>query len=241
MIVRDGKVDAMRKPGFGRRSALSLWMVGALMMGAGMAVAAEAEDAETGRIEVARLTLAAEEKPVCFSPDFLTTVARETELPVSRRLATVPLSSERIYQHPFVILSGSGELKLSEAERANLKRYLDRGGFVYASASCSNAQWANDFERLMKRLQPEETFEPVEKDDPLRHTLYDIERIDTRRPAETTALHRLKVNGHVAVVFSPVGINDTANAGGGCCCCGGNEVSNARQVNANVLVYALMH
>ncbi|MCA9307730.1 MAG: hypothetical protein KDA16_14465 [Phycisphaerales bacterium] len=26
---------------------------------------------------------------------------------------------------------------------------------------------------------------------------------------------------------------------GGCCCCGGNEIRNARYINANILAYAL--
>jgi hypothetical protein len=42
-------------------------------------------------------------------------------------------------------------------------------------------------------------------------------------------------------VFSADGLNDTGNAGGGCCCCGGDEITNAKLVNVNLLAYALTH
>jgi len=49
----------------------------------------------------------------------------------------------------------------------------------------------------------------------------------------------LEADGALRIVFAPLGLNDTSNAGGGCCCCGGNEVRNAKLINANILVYAL--
>jgi len=205
----------------------------------------EAGAAREGRIEVARLTYrtgdADRAAPVCLSDDFLTTLARETDLPVKRELGTVALSSDRLFDYPFVIFTGGWSFSLSEAQQANLKRYLDRGGFVLASASCSNARWAESFERLIGELYPGKRFKSIDAGHALRHTLYDIERIDTRRPSRLPAIRGLSVGGRLAVVYSPVGLNDTASAGGGCCCCGGNEVTSARIVNANILAYALTH
>ncbi|MEK6238367.1 MAG: hypothetical protein N2C14_26925 [Planctomycetales bacterium] len=43
------------------------------------------------------------------------------------------------------------------------------------------------------------------------------------------------------LIFSPDGLNDTGKVGGNCCCCGGNEILNARQINVNLLAYALTH
>ena len=40
--------------------------------------------------------------------------------------------------------------------------------------------------------------------------------------------------------YSPDGLNDTQHMQG-CCCCGGNEITNAVDVNVNVLAYALTH
>jgi hypothetical protein len=139
------------------------------------------------------------------------------------------------------VLTGGGPFTLKQAARQRLKQYLDNGGFLLASASCSNAQWASSFRKLIDRLYPERQLQSIPAEHSIRHTLYDIDRIDTRRPSELAALEGLKVNGLLAVVFSPVGLNNTDEAGGGCCCCGGNEITNARQVNANILTYALTH
>ncbi len=48
------------------------------------------------------------------------------------------------------------------------------------------------------------------------------------------------INGRLALVYSPEGLND-AHSAQGCCCCGGAEISEARQVNVNAVAYALLH
>ena len=42
-------------------------------------------------------------------------------------------------------------------------------------------------------------------------------------------LEGLEIDGRIVLIYSPEGLNDTANAGGGCCCCGGNEIRNSWQ------------
>ncbi len=74
------------------------------------------------------------------------------------------------------------------------------------------------------------------------HTLYDIQPLRSKAAVkEAVEIEGLEVDGRLAVVFSPYGLNDTANAGGNCCCCGGNEVRNAHLINADILAYALTH
>ncbi len=41
------------------------------------------------------------------------------------------------------------------------------------------------------------------------------------------------------VLYSQDGLNDTSHAQG-CCCCGGNEITNAEEINVNILVYSLL-
>ena len=52
-------------------------------------------------------------------------------------------------------------------------------------------------------------------------------------------LEALEIDGRVAVVFSSLGLNGTDDVGGECCCCGGNEIRDAKRVNADLLLYAL--
>jgi hypothetical protein len=54
-------------------------------------------------------------------------------------------------------------------------------------------------------------------------------------------LYGLELDGRIVLIWSPDGLNDTANAGPNCCCCGGNEVKAAKMINVNLLSYALTH
>jgi hypothetical protein len=50
----------------------------------------------------------------------------------------------------------------------------------------------------------------------------------------------VSVNGRLAILYSPEGLNNARNAKG-CCCCGGNELRNSREINVNALIYALVY
>jgi hypothetical protein len=74
---------------------------------------------------------------------------------------------------------------------------------------------------------------------PLFQTLYNVKRINLKNGG-TTLLEGLEIDGRIVLIYSSEGLNDTADVRG-CCCCGGNEVKNAKEINANILTYALMH
>jgi hypothetical protein len=68
-----------------------------------------------------------------------------------------------------------------------------------------------------------------------------VDRLPTSHGRGDAKLKGLEIDGKIVAVFSSDGLNDTANAGGKCCCCGGAEIQNARQMNVNLLAYALTH
>lgn len=203
------------------------------------------EPAREGVVRVAALVYADGRGSICFSDAFLTDVARQTSVRIQRSLERVRLDSEELFDYPFVIMSGEQAFECSEAEVRRLAAYLERGGFVLASAGCSNAAWAQSFRQLLAAAVPagEGSLQPLAVDHPALHTLYDIDRIVGKKPFDGPGLYGLELGPadarRLGVVFSPLGLNDTARAGGGCCCCGGNELRNAAQINANLLIYAL--
>ena len=178
---------------------------------------------------------------VCFSDGFLTIVARETGANIHRRFEAVSLASGDLFEYPFVVISGTGRFTLSQDELKNLGAYLSRGGFVLASAGCSNRPWAAGFQEAIRGVFPEARLKPIGLDHPIFHTLYDIDRATSRKGTDQEMLFGLELHGRLVLLFSPLGLNDTASAGKGCCCCGGNEVRNAAQINANILAYVLTH
>ena len=203
--------------------------------------ATPADPPADSEIVVGRLVYDEGKTAVCFADQFLATYARETGQNVRRKYAEVKLESKELAEYPFVVLSGQEGFDLSDTEKKNLKRYIDHGGFVLASAGCSNAAWARSFEAVIEELYGKEALTPLDTDHALFHTVYDIDHIDVRRTGGPHPVYGLVIDGRVRVVYSPLGLNDTGNAGGDCCCCGGSEIKNARLINVNVLAYALTH
>lgn len=226
---------------------LALLIVAALLGGMSLTHATaqdatEANDKPADRdseIVVARLTYDDGKTAVCFADQFLTTYARETKQNVRRGYVQVALDSDELFEYPFVVLSGQEAFALSDKEKKNLKRYIERGGFVLASAGCSNNAWARSFESIFEELFGEDQLVALDTDHALFHTVYDIDHIDVRRPGGRVPIQAMTTDGRVRVLYSPLGLNDTGNAGGDCCCCGGSEIKNARLINVNALGYAL--
>ncbi|MEM1355986.1 MAG: DUF4159 domain-containing protein [Planctomycetota bacterium] len=198
------------------------------------------EDEAVAPIRVALLTYGQQQTGICFADAFLATYSRETGQQLHRSFDSVALDSEELFDYPFVVLSGERAFEPTPAEKENLKRYLDRGGFLLASAGCSNNAWAQGFVAMMSELFGQTPLKPIPNDHLLFHTLYDIDSIDARKPGGRVAIYGYSVDSQLRVLFSPLGLNDTSNAGGGCCCCGGSEIRNARLINANALAYALL-
>lgn len=192
---------------------------------------------ESDLIQCANLIYAGTRSSVCFSDHFLMAAARESTLRTARKFKAVKLGSEEVFRYPFAVMTGEGNFSLTEAERVNLRHYLERGGFLLASAGCSSAAWDRSFLREMQRIFPERELEPIPADHEIFRTVHRIDTLRTRgKPA---VLRGLALGGKLVVVYSSDGLNDTDTMQG-CCCCGGNEILNARQVNVNILAYALV-
>ncbi len=188
-------------------------------------------------VEVANLIYAGVKTSKCFSDHFLLRADKTSAISTSRRLHSVKVSSQDIFQYPFVIMTGEGAFTMTRKERENLKKYCEKGGFLLASAGCSSADWDRSFRREMATIWPKAKLTPVPMDHPVFHTVTDIKSVTTRH-GKPHPLEGITINGKLAVLYSQDGLNDTAHTSG-CCCCGGNEIANSEQINLNVLAYAL--
>ncbi len=205
--------------------------------------AAESEDADDQppAIRVAQLVYDGGKTSQCFANRFLVDFTRETEIKVRPELVKVPLASHELFDHPMVVFTGEEKFALNEEERDNLRAYMQGGGFVIASAGCSNPNWQDSFTSLMGDLLPDAEFKPLPMDHPLFTTVYEIRSLKNKRRWAAKPLEGVYVDDRLVLVYGPEGLNDTRNAGGDCCCCGGNELLNARLINVNLLAYALTH
>ncbi len=188
-------------------------------------------------IECANLIYAGTKSSVCFSEAFLSTVASETSIKTSRKFKAVKMGEKDLFRYPFAVMTGEGGFVLTEEERASLKRYLEGGGFLLASAGCSSKEWGEAFVREMAAIFPNRKLEDVSFDHPIFRTVFEIKKLETK--GEEAKLQGLSIGGKIVVIYTADGLNDTGTMHG-CCCCGGNEIKNSQQMNANILTYALL-
>ncbi len=85
-------------------------------------------------VQVANLIYAGVKSSHCFSDHFLLRAQQDSTISTSRRFHAVKLGSIELFNFPLVIMTGEGAFQLTDAERANLRRYVERGGFLLASA-----------------------------------------------------------------------------------------------------------
>ncbi|MCE9591985.1 MAG: DUF4159 domain-containing protein [Planctomycetes bacterium] len=193
-------------------------------------------------VHCANLTYSGSKTSVCFSDQFLAQAAQDTHIRTAAHFTSVRMDSQELFSHPFAILTGEGDFTFTDADRDNLKRYLLSGGFLLASAGCSSQPWNTSLQGEVRRMFPDAKLTPLAADHPVFHTVYDVTTSayksgDLRLPV----LQGLEIDGRIVLIWSPDGLNDTANAGPNCCCCGGNEVKAAKKINVNILAYALTH
>ena len=103
--------------------------------------------------------------------NWLAEFGRRTGVPVADGPVVVGLDSEDLYRYPMLYVSGHGRIALAEDEVAELRRYLDAGGFLYAD---DNYGLDAAFRAAMDRLFPEAPLELVPADHPIYHSWYKL-------------------------------------------------------------------
>lgn len=77
--------------------------------------------------------------------------------------------SPEIYNYPYVFLTGHGNIVFSESEAANLRTYLESGGFLHI---CDNYGLDKFVRPQMKKVFPELQFVELPHSHPLYHAAY---------------------------------------------------------------------
>jgi hypothetical protein len=191
-------------------------------------------------VQVANLVYAGTKSSRCFSDHFLIKAEKESSISTSRRFHAVKLVDDDLFEFPLVIMTGEGDFQLSDKERENFRRYVERGGLIIASAGCSSSEWDRAFRREMALVFPQIPLAPIAMSHPLFHTVYGINALRTTHGGTPRPLAGVSLGGRLGVIYSPDGLNDSRHMQD-CCCCGGDEIDNAVEINVNILAYALLY
>lgn len=202
--------------------------------------AAPPSHAKEGVVQCANLIYAGTVTSRCFSDEFLSEAQRKTTIKTERRFKPVKMASDELFKYPFAIMTGEGDFRLAGKEREKLKKYLNSGGFLLASAGCSSASYDTAFRTEMKTIFGAGALKRIDIKHPIYRTVKKIEQFDMKSDVGEVFLEGVEVGGKLVVVYSKEGLNDTSHTEG-CCCCGGNEIRNSLMLNVNIFAYALLH
>jgi len=168
----------------------------------------------------------------------------------------ISISDANLFRYHMAFMHGRYEFHLTEAERTQLRQYLERGGTLLADSICASKQFATAFRREIAAALPGYSLERIPIDDPIFTNAfggYDIRSVALRDPAPTNAegqpvaarvkqvepqLEGIKLDGRWAVIFSPYDIScalESREAIG----CRGYTQKDAARIGLNVLLYSL--
>jgi hypothetical protein len=160
--------------------------------------------AAVGEVRIARLQYGGGGDWYCDPsslPNWLEGFAQRTGVPTAATEAVVTLDSEELYRYPFLYLSGHGRIALTETELAELRRYLDGGGFLYAD---DNYGLDASFRAMVARLYPEEELAPLAADHPVFRSFYDLPGPPKihRHDGEPARAFGVTRNGRLVVLYT---------------------------------------
>jgi hypothetical protein len=104
-------------------------------------------------------------------PNLLAAIRERTALPVEATEARVTLMDDRLWDYPFLHMTGHGNVKFSDDEVKRLREYLERGGFLHAD---DNYGLDESFRREIKRVFPDRELVDVPLSHPIYHLVYDF-------------------------------------------------------------------
>ncbi len=92
-------------------------------------------------------------------PNLLRELSRRLGIDVAPKEAVVSLEEPELFRYPYLYLTGHGNIRFSERELENLRRYLASGGFLHAD---DNYGMDESFRREMSRLYPDAKLEAID-------------------------------------------------------------------------------
>ena len=182
-------------------------------------------------------------------PSLIKDVAEHCDVPIAGRPAPVKLTDAGLGRYNILYITGHYAFHLSDAEKAALKGYLDRGGFVWAEACCGRPAFDKALRDLAKELFPDAALKELPRDHPIfarpaagKGARIDTVAYSTAVKAETPDLNRpvlmgLERGGHLVLVYSPYGLAPGLD---GIRTYGARALApdDARRLATNILLYA---
>lgn len=104
-------------------------------------------------------------------PNLLRAVQERTALSVSDREQVIRITDPGLWNHPYLYMTGHGNVRFTDEEVTILRRYLERGGFLHAD---DNYGMDESFRREIARVFPNRPLVEVPLDHPIYRIVYPL-------------------------------------------------------------------
>jgi hypothetical protein len=172
----------------------------------------------------------------------------QTKTPVRFAREEVPLDSPKLFEVPFVYLTGHQDFQLNSAERANLRQFITRGGIVLAEACCGREAFGRSFRTEITKVLNNQKLERLPANHPIFLYPNNIKGVQPQ-PALASRLgskgrikpelYGISLNGNLGVIYSPQGLScgwELAQ----CPYCAGINAQDSLALGVNILSYAIL-
>lgn len=145
--------------------------------------------------------------------NLLNSLVEYTTIEVNTTENIIPLSSDELFSCPFCYISGHKLVQFTLKERANFKKYVDNGGFVFAD-DCNHdidGLFAKSFEKQMREIFGEKSLIKIPNDHRIYSSFFDFEDGPPTTSQELNGwgddivhdyLKAIEVDGRIGVLYS---------------------------------------
>jgi hypothetical protein len=159
-------------------------------------------------------------------------VSRERKKLVTWQIIEPAVASlEDLLQAPIIFFNGHKAPEFDDLAKQNIRRYVDRGGVVFADSCCQSQEFDAGFRKLMKQVFPEKDCELRQL--PANHPIWRAKHILT---AGEYPLWGIQQGGRTVVLYSPKDLSCHWNVADGA---GENRIADvAVRIGENVIEFA---
>lgn len=101
--------------------------------------------------------------------NFLYRIGELSTVSVNSQPISLRLTDDAIFEHPFIYMCDVGWQTLSKEETASLRKYLERGGFLWVDDFWGDGEWTN-FEYNLSQVFPDLSWREI----PKNHAIYSM-------------------------------------------------------------------
>jgi hypothetical protein len=105
-------------------------------------------------------------------PNLLEQVRNRTTIRTSIHEDTVAITDPRLFQYPYLYMTGHGNVLFNDEETKILRAYFIAGGFLHAD---DNYGMDSSFRREIKKVFPDSPLIELPYDHPIYHAVYDFD------------------------------------------------------------------